>query len=172
MRRTERLLVVAEGRRAEGSREGRVSFAPDTHDIDDDARPQGVAYDMGADEYLAATAPIISPQIVALRIIVTARLTPTKLAAPARSVVGGQAPEQISSVCKTCTGQLQIRKGLHGRVKTLPMRRGSTKFTVRTAKLAPGKYRIRVLIRNRQTRRVHTSAWRTLVITKHPKGTR
>jgi hypothetical protein len=87
-------------------------------------------------------------------------------------VVGGLAPEQISSVCKTCTGRLQLRKGTHGRIKTIAMRRGSTKFTVRTAKLAPGKYRIRVLIRNRQTGRLHTSAWRTLVISKHRKGTR
>jgi hypothetical protein len=152
-----------------GSR--RVSL--DNHDIDDDARPQGPAYDMGADEYLVASAPNVTPQFSGQRIVVAARLVPTKLPAPARSVVGGKAPELISSVCKTCTGELQLRKGSKGRIKSIRMKRGRTMFTARTAKLAPGTYRIRVLIRNRQTGRVHTSAWRTLVIKKHHrKGTR
>jgi hypothetical protein len=88
-------------------------------------------------------------------------------------VVGGKAPEMISTVCKTCTGELQLRKGSKGRIKSIRMKRGRTTFTARTAKLAPGTYRIRVLIRNRQTGRVHISAWRTLVISKHHrKGTR
>jgi hypothetical protein len=127
---------------------------------------------MGADEYLLATAPVVAVRIVAQRFTATARLVPTKLPAPARAVVGGQAPEQILGVCKTCTAQLQLRKGTRGRLRTFGMRRGSTTFTVRTAKLAPGKYRVRVLIRNRQTGRLHASAWRTLVISKHRKGTR
>jgi hypothetical protein len=145
----------------------------DNHDIDDDVRPQGTAYDLGADEYLQATAPVIAPRFAGQRIVVAARLVPTRLPAPARSVVGGKAPELISSVCKTCTGELQLRKGSKGRIKSIRMKRGRTTFTARTATLAPGTYRIRVLIRNRQTGRVHTSAWRTLVISKHHrKGTR
>ena len=127
---------------------------------------------MGADEYLLATAPVVAVRVICQRFAVTARLVPTKLPAPARSVVGGQAPEQLPGVCKTCTAQLQLRKGTRGRIKTLRMKRGSTTFTVRTARLASGKYRVRVLIRNRQTGRLHASAWRTIVISKHRKGTR
>ena len=96
----------------------RVSL--DTHDIDDDSRPQDTCiYDMGADEFLAATAPVVARRSSASGSSVAARLVPTKLPAPARSVVGGLAPEQISSSCKTCTGQLQLRKGTRGRIKTL-----------------------------------------------------
>ena len=144
----------------------------EAYDIDNDARPQGPAYDMGSDEYLAATAPNVTVLLIASRISVTASVTASRVVPPARSVVGGKAPESISTTCKTCTAALQYRKGKHGRVQSLRMRSSKNRFTVRTRTLAPGTYRYRVVIRNRQTHRVHTSAWRTLVIKKHPKGTR
>ena len=142
------------------------------YDIDDDARPQGTAYDMGSDEYLAATAANVAVRLTARRLTVTAAVTASRIVSPARSLVGGKAAEIISGSCPKCSATLQYRKGNHGRVRSLHMRSARGKFTVRTRTLAPGRYRYRVVIRNRQTGRVHTSAWRTLVVSKHRKGTR
>jgi hypothetical protein len=142
------------------------------YDIDDDARPQGTAYDMGADEYLASTAANVAVRLVARRLTVTAAVKASRVVPPARSLVGGKAAETISGACPKCSATLQYRKGNHGRVRSLHMRSTKGKFTVRTRTLAPGTYRYRVVIRNRQTGRVHTSAWRTLVVSKHRKGSR
>jgi hypothetical protein len=144
----------------------------EAYDIDDDVRPQGPAYDMGSDEYLAATAASVALRLIAQRPVVTATVKPSRAAPPGRSLVGGKAPESITSACKTCTATLQYRRGKHGKARSLRMRYSKGKFTVRTRKLAPGTYRYRVVIRNRQTHRVHSSAWRTFVISKHRKGTR
>jgi hypothetical protein len=144
----------------------------DAWDVDDDARPQGAAYDMGADEYLAATAPNVAPRFASRRIVVRAQIRPSRAATPARSLVGGQAPDRITSACPRCIARLQYRRGKHGRIRSIAMRRTGTTFRATTRRLTPGTYRIRVVITNRQTHRVHRSAWRTVVISKHRKGTR
>jgi hypothetical protein len=143
----------------------------DGYDIDDDARPQGPAYDMGADEYLAATALNVAPRIARRRIDVSARVRPSKTIVASRALVGGQAPDQITSACTRCVARLEYRKG-HGRIRVISMRRHGTTFRATTRTLRAGTYRIRVVITNRQTHRVHRSGWRTLHISTHRKGTR
>jgi SdrD B-like domain len=149
---------------------GEIVRLPD-RDIDDDARPQGPAVDVGADEYLASTAPIVAMRRRPTGIRLTARVRATRLPAPARMVVGGLAPATISASCRRCTATLQIRRGKRGRILKNTMRRSGSTFRI-TRRLGPGTYRYRVVIRNRQTGRVHIGAWRTVTISKIRKGTR
>ena len=155
-------------------RRARSSSSWSRYDIDDDARPQGTPTTWVRRVPRRNRGERRCPRSTAGGSSSPPGSRPAQ-ARPLRRARWSAArrPSSISSVCPNCTGQLQYRKGNHGRIRSLAMRRASTKFTVRTAKLAPGRYRIRVADPQPPDRPCpHAPAWRTLVISKHRKGTR
>ncbi len=135
-------------------------------DIDHDPRYSDVGYDVGADQYLASTAPRIAPLMRRSVLSVRATITPSAVATPGTSLVGGLAADRIVGSCAGCTAVLQIRHGTTLRAIRLRTVPGGFAGSVR---LAAGTYRYRVVIHNSRAHRTHVSAW--IQIT-NPKGAR